>query len=260
MLSSRLTKQTLSSLAQAQRFFKVEEKHQSVKLTPAEKCKVLERLEGKSSRECEKELLRLSSSPLEIARPERARLVDETHTELKLVLEERTLVKLKRIQALRSHAQPHPNYAELLDYMADEVLKRIDPVEKAKRAETRKTHSAPPTSAEVGPTPTSAVTRARTPTSAEVGPTPTSAVTRARAPIPAAVRREVWLRDGGRCGWQCADTGELCGSRHFLEYDHTIPVAWGGTNDATNLRLRCRAHNARSAVRIFGPEALQKRA
>jgi hypothetical protein len=163
-------KQTLSSLAQAQRFFKVEEKHQSVKLTPAEKCKVLERLEGKSSRECEKELLRLSSSPLEIARPERTRLVDETHTELKLVLEERTLTKLKRIQALRSHAQPHPSYAELLDYMADEVLKRIDPAEKAKRAETRKTHSAPP------PTPAAGLT----PTPAAVGPTPTSAVARAR--------------------------------------------------------------------------------
>jgi hypothetical protein len=52
-------KQNLSSLAQAQNFFRLEEKHQAEKLTPEQKQEVLEKLEGKSSRECEQELLKL---------------------------------------------------------------------------------------------------------------------------------------------------------------------------------------------------------
>lgn len=127
-------RQSLMSLAQAQKFFKIEEKHQSVKMTAEQKREVLEKLEGKSTRDCEKELLKLSSAPIEISRPETERPIDEIHTELKLVLDGQVLAKLKRIQELRSHAQPGSSYSELLNYMADEILKRIDPLKKAKRS------------------------------------------------------------------------------------------------------------------------------
>jgi hypothetical protein len=58
--------------------------------------------------------------------------VGKKHTELKLVLEQALLEKLDRIKALRSHANPTMGYKELLEFMADEVLKRLDPIEKAK--------------------------------------------------------------------------------------------------------------------------------
>jgi 5-methylcytosine-specific restriction endonuclease McrA len=59
--------------------------------------------------------------------------------------------------------------------------------------------------------------------------------------VPAAVRRVVWQRDGGRCGFQgaqgrCTETG-------FLEYHHVLPFAEGGDSSISNLQLRCRAHN-----------------
>jgi 5-methylcytosine-specific restriction endonuclease McrA len=68
--------------------------------------------------------------------------------------------------------------------------------------------------------------------------------------IPAAVRREVWQRDGGRCVF--AGTDGRCGETAFLEYHHVIPYAAGGSTDASNLQLRCRAHNAYEAQAFFG--------
>jgi 5-methylcytosine-specific restriction endonuclease McrA len=68
--------------------------------------------------------------------------------------------------------------------------------------------------------------------------------------IPAAVRREVWTRDGGQCAF--AGTSGRCTERGFLEYHHVVPFADGGAAVADNLELRCRAHNAYEAERWFG--------
>lgn len=57
----------------------------------------------------------------------------------------------------------------------------------------------------------------------------------ARQPIPAAVRREIWRRDEGKCA--------RCGSRERLEYDHIVPLAKGGSNTARNIELLCESCN-----------------
>jgi hypothetical protein len=69
--------------------------------------------------------------------------------------------------------------------------------------------------------------------------------------IAAAVRREVYLRDCGRCSFVSAD-GRRCGARAFLEFDHIEPWAVLGASVADNLRLRCRAHNGLHARNCFG--------
>jgi hypothetical protein len=69
--------------------------------------------------------------------------------------------------------------------------------------------------------------------------------------VPAAVRRQVWTRDGGRCAF--IGTDGRCTERGFLELHHVIPFADGGASDAANLQLRCRAHNAFEADAWFGP-------
>jgi hypothetical protein len=68
--------------------------------------------------------------------------------------------------------------------------------------------------------------------------------------VPAAVKREVWARDEGRCAFVGA-TGR-CPARGFLELHHVVPFADGGATDAANLQLRCRAHNAFEAEVWFG--------
>ena len=71
--------------------------------------------------------------------------------------------------------------------------------------------------------------------------------------IPAAVRRTVWKRDGGRCTF-VSDTGRRCEERARVEYDHVVPLARGGSSTTNNLRLRCRTHNQYTAECAFGSE------
>lgn len=59
--------------------------------------------------------------------------------------------------------------------------------------------------------------------------------------IPAAVRRSVWNRDGGRCAF--VGPRGRCETAAFLEYHHVKPYAAGGVTTVGNLELRCRAHN-----------------
>ena len=77
-----------------------------------------------------------------------------------------------------------------------------------------------------------------------------------RQPISAAVRREVWKRDEGRCTWRGPD-GQRCGSTWQVELDHIRPAALGGPSTVENLRLLCRAHNALSAEHAFGREHME---
>ena len=64
-----------------------------------------------------------------------------------------------------------------------------------------------------------------------------------RRHIPAAVRRHIWLRDGGRCCYRDPLTGRRCASSHLLQIDHLLPVAEGGGPEPSNLILRCFAHH-----------------
>ncbi len=75
--------------------------------------------------------------------------------------------------------------------------------------------------------------------------------------IPAAVRREVWKRDGGRCAWK-GDDGRRCDSRWQLEVDHVRPLRLGGTLSIGNLRLLCRAHNMLHAEQVYGREHMDR--
>ena len=71
--------------------------------------------------------------------------------------------------------------------------------------------------------------------------------------VGAAVAREVYVRDGGRCTF-CAEDGRRCDERRFLQLDHVVPHAAGGEPTVGNLRLRCRAHNLYTARMLFGRE------
>ena len=75
--------------------------------------------------------------------------------------------------------------------------------------------------------------------------------------VPAAVRREVWERDDGRCAFVGTD-GRCC-ERGFLEFHHVVPFAEGGETTAANLQLRCRPHNAHEAGEYFGAPLLRER-
>ena len=67
--------------------------------------------------------------------------------------------------------------------------------------------------------------------------------------VPAAVKRTVGLRDGGRCAF-VGSNGRRCAERGFLEFHHVNP---DGESTVDNIQLRCRAHNAHEADLYYGP-------
>lgn len=60
--------------------------------------------------------------------------------------------------------------------------------------------------------------------------------------IPRDVRQRVWQRYGG----QCAE----CGATDYLEFDHVIPFARGGSSAETNVQLLCRRCNGKKSDMI----------
>ncbi len=60
--------------------------------------------------------------------------------------------------------------------------------------------------------------------------------------IPRDVRQRVWQRYGG----VCVD----CGDNRYLEFDHIIPIAKGGSNSDNNIQLLCRGCNGKKSDMI----------
>jgi hypothetical protein len=75
--------------------------------------------------------------------------------------------------------------------------------------------------------------------------------------VPAAVRREVFLRDEGKCQWPLAEGG-ICGSAHRVELDHVVPVGRGGRATASNCRVLCALHNQLAAREVYGDEWMDR--
>jgi hypothetical protein len=75
--------------------------------------------------------------------------------------------------------------------------------------------------------------------------------------IPAAVRRAVYRRDGGRCSFVDA-RGIRCPERHRLEYHHRHPYGMGGGHDGGNIGLMCPAHNRYLAEVDYGAKLVSR--
>jgi 5-methylcytosine-specific restriction endonuclease McrA len=136
--------------------------------------------------------------------------------ELRLTISQELHDKIKQAQELISHSVPSGDIAQILERALDELIAKQ---EKLQFAATDK------------------------PRTARGSSDPHY--------VPASVRRAVRKRDRARCTYQSGD-GVRCGARKFLQYDHVIPVARGGTSTVGNVRLRCRAHNQLEAERVFG--------
>ena len=67
--------------------------------------------------------------------------------------------------------------------------------------------------------------------------------------VPAAVKRQVYLRDLGRCAYVSED-GRRCNERRHIEFHHLKPYQAGGEATTDNISLRCRPHNQYES-RIF---------
>lgn len=129
--------------------------------------------------------------------------------------------KLRRAQALLRHTLPDGSVARILERGLDLLLRDT---------ERRRTGAAD---------------RPRSTSDRRAG--------RHARTIPAAVKREVWKRDSGRCAF--VGTAGRCNEVGFLEFHHVVPFAHGGPATTFNIELRCRAHNSYEAE-VMAPRPL----
>jgi hypothetical protein len=61
------------------------------------------------------------------------------------------------------------------------------------------------------------------------------------------IKRELLKKAQYQCEFVDAKTQKRCTSKHFIECEHQIPLARGGTDQPENLRIFCRSHNAHAA-------------
>ena len=75
--------------------------------------------------------------------------------------------------------------------------------------------------------------------------------------VPRAVLREVFARDGGCCTY-VGPTGIVCGSTYQVQVHHLHAYGMGGVSTASNLALRCMAHNLLHAEQDYGREHIRR--
>jgi len=64
--------------------------------------------------------------------------------------------------------------------------------------------------------------------------------------IPSAIRKKILMRAKNRCEYK------HCGEIRNLQFEHIIPYGKGGQHTIDNIKLFCRAHNQRSAIKEYG--------
>jgi hypothetical protein len=213
-------------------------------LTEANVDELVAAVSGRSTREVQEilarrapkpdvpEAVRLIATPTELAfapatppsalppppRPRVTPLSEERYA-MQLTVGREVVEKLERARDLMMHANPRGDLAVVVERALDALLAKL---EKQRLAKTDRSQAK------------------KRPCKA--------------GRVAAAVRGEVFARDGNQCTYVDEMTGERCAACQWLELDHIVPRARGGTDDAPNLRVRCRAHNGLWAEQCFGKE------
>ena len=76
--------------------------------------------------------------------------------------------------------------------------------------------------------------------------------------IPDAIKREVYVRDGGQCTFVSTE-GRRCEEKGGLEFEHPDGYARTGRHSVEGLKLYCRAHNQHAADSLYGRDFMQER-
>lgn len=225
-------KLSLTVASQVQSFIRRENQQRKVlkkgKLTQNEVLGLVQRLEGTSTRECERKLVQMAP---EIALPkEKTRAITEEKTLIQFVADKALMGKIEKLKALLSHRNIEGKYDQLFEKVIDMALDKLDPERRQERREKRKEKSEKKSKQSL----------------------PAPAVQKPNRHIPNFLRDRVWTRDKGKCQYKDRNTGRVCGSRHAIQLDHKFPYSLGGEHSEANLQLRCMRHNQYQAEEIFG--------
>ena len=194
------------------------------------------------------------------AAADRVRPLGNGRYELKALIDAECQRGLEQLAGLLSHVDPRMTVGQLVGRLVREALDRHDPGRRRPRTGSRPAeahaHAAPTPAAEpkadrrtasppkqTARPAVSATSTAQTRPGCDGHAAPAPKSRASGRAIPAAVKRDIWQRDGGRCRYVDPHTGRRCTSRHLLQIDHVLPHGLGGGSDPANLRLLCHAHH-----------------
>lgn len=208
---------SLSNVAKAASFFRQEQKINERDYTPKEKASILNSLKGKTQKQAEVELVKISPKPFQSM--DRERPVSSDITELRVSIDNETLAKLNRLRELK----PGQSTPDLLNWMLSRCLKQVDPLRKQEK-QNNKSKKPRPLRQFAPPL---------------------------RRPLPKSLRHQVWSKAKGSCQFMDHQSGKICKSKTGLEIDHIQPLILGGNDQLNNLRLLCREHHKLHTLRSF---------
>jgi len=141
--------------------------------------------------------------------PERIKPVSRDRSLVSTGVSHATAEGLERLKDLLSQKLKKPcGLEEVLNYLVSDGLKRLDPIQKAKR-NTKK---------------------------------PLKLSSRIKRRLPAQVAHQVTLRDQTQCTQKNPD-GSRCKQRRWLEIHHLVPFSLGGSHRLDNLATLCQGHH-----------------
>ena len=195
----------LTQAMQLQGQLEKEERLSGQEVAPEVKRELLSRIEGLSTRETEKVL---ASRTPEAAKPDNLQVLSGEQTQISFAADEELMRMLERIKELTAHQNRNPGLLELFKLMAKKTLERLDPLERAKRARSRKAGA------------TADMTK--TPAPGKRGPA-------------SATFYELHRRSDGQCQFVDGKTKRRCLSRRAIQSEHRTPYAKGGRTELGNL-------------------------
>lgn len=228
------------------------------------KLEFLKSLENKTTKEAQKEMVKLS--PEAALTFETQKPITENLTELKLTLNETQLKKLNQLKALRSDFR---STAELLEWLLDQSLKKMDLNQVKENSKEASNPAQSYTTAtkiinKVGPVfsnvnlDKNAQKAIRDEHEAPFIVCNTNLSKKLsdfsfknNSTKKISIKKQVYMKSKGQCSF-VAKNGHKCLETHGLEIDHIFPKAKGGNDSVQNLRLLCKAHNQLEAIRHFG--------
>jgi hypothetical protein len=272
---------SLTHLSLAQALFNSEKKVTKSAFTHEQKLNVFDQIAKKSVREAEKITLSLSSSPAEL-KPDLIKVISADKVEFRFTANTSTKEKIEKLKGFLAHTSPNISLGELLEKLCDLGLEEWDPAKAPAARRKRCVKKSITTSEEVvssevnetcknedaesltnetaSPSGNAKNSDSKISTSkasaSNVGISNTNAAKTTskpntspiKKPSAAQTRRDVFTRASRAC--------ENCGSTFALEIDHIHPKALGGSSEAENLRVLCRACNQRAAIQVFGVDKM----
>jgi len=202
-----------------------------------EKLELIEELQDKSTRQVERELMGLSHQPTLLAEKfqgaKASVLLDKQFQKFETHLSEEHQGLLEEFKNFYAH--------ELTEFTDGAVLVFL--LQKAVQSKKKKlglTEKRPPIKV------ADSKNAAPLPSAPEVNVKPY------RKYMSVSTKKYIWQRAQACCEYLDPKSHQRCSSKFALEPDHIQPLALGGSDELSNLRLLCRAHNSRRAVGTFG--------